>query len=197
VRPLAVAEAKRNVRLEDRVGCVRQIGGAGREVVLGDADDAREVAKHLQGRPARAALDARDVRRAAAVEHEVALCQAGGPACVADPDADGARVVDVVGRSPRHGLTIGDGERGAVTASGDGAAGGRLRPDRVVAHEEGEHDTEGHESQKRKVPLHRAVLSFGCLTARPGSWNLRNRATRGSFLQARRTLAARKAVRCR
>ena len=63
------------------------------ELRLRDPDPARELPHHLERRDSLAALDAGDVRRAAARERELALADPGGLARGVEPPADGDGII--------------------------------------------------------------------------------------------------------
>ena len=95
LRVVLVAEAHRQLRVEQARIVGRGAVLAGCEEVLADAEPAAELSEQLQRRDAVAGLDAGDVRRRAAGEGEVALGEARTLARGAQPLAYGGRIVDV------------------------------------------------------------------------------------------------------
>ena len=71
-----LVQAERNLGLDENAASVPAHVGAGRQVVLGNAEPAAELAQQLEGGDAVARLDARDVRGRAAREGELALAEA-------------------------------------------------------------------------------------------------------------------------
>ena len=95
LRVVGVAEAQRQLGVEQTRVVGRRAILTGGEIVLADAEPAAELAQELQRRDAVAGLDARDVRRRAAREGEIALGEACALARGAQPLAYRDRVVDM------------------------------------------------------------------------------------------------------
>jgi hypothetical protein len=91
---LDVVEAQGELGFEEQEALRPEVG-AGREVVLRDAQAASELPKELERRDAVAGLDARDVGRGATGERELALAEAGCLARRPKALADCLRVVYV------------------------------------------------------------------------------------------------------
>ena len=91
---LELVEPERDVRLEQLVGLGR-LDRAGGQVVLLDADAARQLAQDLERRHPVAALDPADVHGGAPRERELALAQPGCEPGLLQSSADGGRIVDV------------------------------------------------------------------------------------------------------
>lgn len=71
-----LVQTQSNLGLDENPDSVPPNVGAGRQIVLGDAEPAPELAQQLEGRNPVARLDARDVRGRAARKGELALAEA-------------------------------------------------------------------------------------------------------------------------